>query len=167
MITYYTLLTSTETYTKANWDQIITKKRIKENVMKKAYKKMETVNRKEKPKTHQWIWPKLLNCNVETEWREGSEMFFSTDIDLDTHAWLFLLLESLHHVWLFATLWTAAHYATLSMEFSRQEYWSRLPFPLPEGLPDPGIKHASLALQADSLTLSHQGSPMTILVKYK
>ena len=94
-------------------------------------------------------------------------VFFSTDIDLNTHAWLFLLLESLHRVWLFATLWPAAHHAALSMEFSRQEYWSRLPFPLPGGLPDPRIEPASLALQADSLTLSHQGSPMAILGKYK
>ena len=89
--------------------------------------------------------------------------FFPTDIDLNTHAWLFLLLGSLHRVWLFATLWTAARYSTLSIEFSRQEYWSRLPFPLPGGLPDPGIKSASLAFPEDSLTLNHQGSPMTIL----
>ena len=49
--------------------------------------------------------------------------------------------------------------ATLSMEFSRQEYWSRLPFPSPGDLHDPGIEHASPALQVDSLLLSHQGSP--------
>ena len=40
----------------------------------------------------------------------------------------------------FATPWTAAHQAPLSMEFSRQEYWSRLPFPSPGDLPDPRIK---------------------------
>ena len=45
-----------------------------------------------------------------------------------------------------------------SMEFSRQEYWSRLPFPSPGNLPDPGIKPRSPALQADSL-LSHHRSP--------
>ena len=49
-----------------------------------------------------------------------------------------------------ATIWTAAHQA-LSMEFSRQEYWSGLPFPSPGDLPDPGIKLRSPALQADSL----------------
>ena len=48
--------------------------------------------------------------------------------------------------------------ASLSMGFSRQEHWSRLPFPSPGNLPDPEIKPAFLALQADSLPLSHQGS---------
>ena len=45
---------------------------------------------------------------------------------------------------LFATPQTVAHQCPLSMEFSRQEYWSRLPFHSPEDLPDPGIKLASL-----------------------
>ena len=40
-------------------------------------------------------------------------------------------VRSLSHVWLLATLWTAAHQALLSMGFSRQEYWSGLPFPAP------------------------------------
>ena len=47
-----------------------------------------------------------------------------------------------------ATSWTVAHQAHLSMGFSRQEYWSRLPFPLPGDLPDPGIEPASLASPA-------------------
>ena len=47
--------------------------------------------------------------------------------------------------------WTVAHQAPLSMEFSRQEYWSGLPFPPPGDLPDPGIEPRSPALQADSL----------------
>ena len=46
----------------------------------------------------------------------------------------------LNHVWLFATTGTVAHQAPLSMEFSRQEYWSGLPFPTLGNLPDPGIK---------------------------
>ena len=50
-----------------------------------------------------------------------------------------------------ATPWTVAHQAPLSMEFSRQEYWSGLPFPSPGYLPDPGIELRSSALQADSL----------------
>ena len=65
-------------------------------------------------------------------------------------------------VHLFATLWTSAHQAPLSMGFSRQEYWSRLPCPPPEDLPDPGIQLGSPALQVDSLLLSHQGSPKYI-----
>ena len=54
---------------------------------------------------------------------------------------------------LFATLWTVAHQAPLSMGFSRQEYWNGLLCPSLEDLPGPGIKPASLtspALQADS-----------------
>ena len=50
------------------------------------------------------------------------------------------------HVRLFATPWTVACQVPLSMEFSRQEYWSGLPFPSPGDLPDPGIKLVSLSL---------------------
>ena len=57
----------------------------------------------------------------------------------------------LSHVQLFATSWTVAHQAPLSMEFSRQENWSGVPFPSPGELPSPGIEPLSLALQVDSL----------------
>ena len=53
------------------------------------------------------------------------------------------------------------------MGFPRQEYWNELPFPSPGDLPDPGIEHtspAAPALQADSLLLSHQGSPRRSIV---
>ena len=53
--------------------------------------------------------------------------------------------ESLSHVWLFPTPWTAACQTSLSMEFCKQEYWNRLPFPSPGDLPNPGIKPVSLA----------------------
>ena len=59
----------------------------------------------------------------------------------------------------FATPWTVARQAPLSMGFSRQEYWSELPFPSQGDLPDSGIKPTSPALQVDSLPLSHLGSP--------
>ena len=49
----------------------------------------------------------------------------------------------LNHVQLFATPWTVALQAPLSMQFSRQEYWSGLPFPPPGDLPNPGIKPVS------------------------
>ena len=52
---------------------------------------------------------------------------------------------------LFLTPWIVAHQAPLSMEFSRQEYWSGLPFPISEGLAEPGIEPRSPALQAVSL----------------
>ena len=54
------------------------------------------------------------------------------------------VLSCYSHVQLFATLWTVACQARLSMEFSRQEYWSGLPFPSPGDLPDPGMEPASL-----------------------
>ena len=60
-------------------------------------------------------------------------------------------VRSLSCVQLFATPWTVAHQAPPSMGFSRQEYWSGLPFPSPGDLPDPGIEPVSPALQADAL----------------
>ena len=62
----------------------------------------------------------------------------------------------LTRVHFFGTLWTVALQAPLFMRFSRQEYWSVLPFPPLGDLPDPGIEPVS-ALQADSLLLSHGG----------
>ena len=60
-------------------------------------------------------------------------------------------VKSLSRVRLFATPWTVAYQAPTSMGFSRQEYWSGLPFPSPGDLPDAGIEPGSPALQADSL----------------
>ena len=69
---------------------------------------------------------------------------------------------------LFVTPWTVARQAPLSMEFSRQEYWSGLPFPSPGDLPDPGIEPRFLALQADSLPTELQEKPLNgILVSHK
>ena len=56
--------------------------------------------------------------------------------------------ELLSHVWFFATLWTIASKAPLSMGFSKQEYWSDLPCSSPGDLPDPGIELASLMSSA-------------------
>ena len=55
-------------------------------------------------------------------------------------------VESLSHVRLSVTPWTVAYHAPLSMGFSRQEYWSGLPFPSPEDLPNLGIEPGSPAL---------------------
>ena len=55
------------------------------------------------------------------------------------------------YIQLFATPRTVAHQALPSMEFSRQEYWSGLPFPSPGDHPNPGIEPRSPALQADAL----------------
>ena len=78
---------------------------------------------------------------------------------------LYCLACMLHCVWHFVTLWTVAHQAPVSMTFSRQEYWSRLPFPFPGNLPDSGIKPTSsvfLALQEDSLLTEPSGKPLVI-----
>ena len=61
-------------------------------------------------------------------------------------------VKSLIRVRLLATPWTIAYQAPPSMGFSRQEYWSGLPFPSPGDLPDPGIELRSPAFQADVLT---------------
>ena len=53
------------------------------------------------------------------------------------------MLSRFTHVQLFATLWTEAHQATLTMGFSRQVYWSGLPFPTPGNPLDPGIESTS------------------------
>ena len=61
-------------------------------------------------------------------------------------------MKSLSCVILFATPWTVAYQASPSMGFSRQDYWSRLPFPSQGDLSDPGIEPRSPALEADALT---------------
>ena len=60
-------------------------------------------------------------------------------------------VKSFSCVRFFAIPWTVAYHAPPYMGFSRQEYWSGLPFPSPGNLPDPGIEPGSPALQADSL----------------
>ena len=67
---------------------------------------------------------------------------------------------SLSRVQLFATSWTIAHQAPPSMEFSRQQYWSGVPFPSPGDLPDPGIEPRSPTLRADTLPSEPPGNPL-------
>ena len=66
---------------------------------------------------------------------------------------------SLSHAWLFTTPWTVARQAPLPLEFSRQMFWSGLPFLSAGDLPNPGTKPGSLALQADSLPSEPPGKP--------
>ena len=83
-----------------------------------------------------------------------------------THASLLVLaaekvkVKSLSRVQLFATPWTVAYQASPSMGFSRQEYWSGLPFPSPGDLPHPGIEPGSPALEADTLTSEPPEKPL-------
>ena len=69
------------------------------------------------------------------------------------------MYQSLSHVRL-CDPWTVAQHAPLSMEFSRQEYWSGLPFPSPGDLPNPGMDPGSPALQAGSLLSEPPGKPI-------
>ena len=68
-------------------------------------------------------------------------------------------VKLLSRVRLFVTPWTGAHQASPSTGFSRQEYWSGLPFASPGDLPNPGIEPGSPALQADPLPSEPPGKP--------
>ena len=69
-------------------------------------------------------------------------------------------VKVLSHVHLFVTPWTITYQVPLSMGFSKQEYWSGLPFPSPGDLPNPGIEPRSLSLQADALPSESPGKPL-------
>ena len=68
-------------------------------------------------------------------------------------------VKSFSRVRLFATPWTVAYQAPPSLGFSRQEYWSGLPFLSPGDLPNPGIEPGSPAFHADALTSEPPGKP--------
>ena len=68
-------------------------------------------------------------------------------------------VKSVSYVQVFATPWTVLHQTPPSKEFSKQEYWSGLPFPSPEDLPDPVIKPRSPALLAHALPSESPGKP--------
>ena len=73
-------------------------------------------------------------------------------------------VKLLSRVRLFATPWTIAYQASLSMGFSRQEYQSGLPFPSPGDLPNPGIEPRSPTLQADALPSEPPGKPILFFI---
>ena len=75
------------------------------------------------------------------------------------HRYCVRMLSYFSRVQLFAALWTVTRQVPLSMGFSRQEYWSLLPFPSPADIPNPGIKPGSPTLQADSLPSEPLGRP--------
>ena len=76
-------------------------------------------------------------------------------------------MRVLSHVRLFAAPWTVAYQASRSMGFSRQEYWSGLPFPSPGDLPNPGIEPRSPALHTDALPSEALGKPDSRLGSFK
>ena len=93
----------------------------------------------------------LLNIILKYEKNRGNRWY--------NYKLLVCVLSHFSHVRLFATPWTIAHQVSLSMAFSRQEYWSELPCPTTRYLSDAGIKSTSPSLQVDSLPLNHWGNP--------
>ena len=87
-----------------------------------------------------------IQLSYQARTQEGGTMARSS------HTLRIVVVKSLSPVQLFEIPWTVAHQAPPSMGFSRQEYWSGLPFPSPGDLPDPGIEPRSPAFQADALT---------------
>ena len=73
------------------------------------------------------------------------------------------MLSLFSHVQLFATSRTVAHQVPLSMGFLRQEYWSGLPFPSPEDLPNPGIESKSSGLAGRFFTTESLGKPICVI----
>ena len=92
--------------------------------------------------------------------RQASQQIF---VILFSKCYVYVLCSVDSVVYDSVTLWTIAHQAPVSMEFSRQEYWSGLPCTPPGDPLDPGIKSSSSALQVDSLLLSHLGNPKSVM----
>ena len=92
-------------------------------------------------------------CWIIDKYSLVRENYVACKLPPDTNAMQLLLSR----VRLFATPWTIAHQAPLSVGFSRQEYWSGLPFPSPGNLPDPGIKTVSPAFTDGFFTTEPPG----------
>ena len=105
--------------------------------------------------TDQLKWAKDLNGQLS---KENAQM-----ANKHTKRYSTLLVKSLSHIRLFATSWTVAYQAPLSMGFSRQEYWSGLSLPSPGDLPDPGIEPGSPALQTEALPSETPRKPFNIV----
>ena len=88
---------------------------------------------------------------------QALDNIYSVDHDLEIKKvkWL----SHVHFFFFFATPWTVVCQAPPPMGFSRQEFWSGLPFPSPEDLPDPEIEPGSPMLQGDSLSSEPPGKP--------
>ena len=103
----------------------------------------------------QLLFPKQSQVQLRCMIKHSYNLSISPKYRLNSKLCAYLL----SHVRLLATPWTVARQVPLSMGFSRQEYWSRLPFPSQRDLPDPGIKPRSPTLQVDSLPSEPSGKP--------
>ena len=79
---------------------------------------------------------------------------------------MFCCLVAKSHPTIFVTQWTVAHQAPLSMDFPKQKYWNRLPFPSPEDLPDPGMK-STYPVYRWIFVPGHLGSLVLVLYQEK
>ena len=109
-------------------------------------------------KTSHYIQPTLKERRIKKETRTRRWGSLEVILEICLKKWK-VKVKSLSHIQLFATPWAIAYQTPPSMAFSRQEYWSGLPFPSPRDLPDPGIEPRSPALQADSLPSETPGKP--------
>ena len=104
--------------------------------------------------------PPQSGCHLFLSYRlENIHVSLKEGVDLKTCSFLAAAISSLSHVWLFATPWTAAHPAPLSMGISRQLSCSELPVPSPGDLPDPGFKPKFAVLTAGFFTVEPRGKP--------
>ena len=110
-------------------------------------------------------WSKDQTCISYVSWIAGG--FFSHWATWEALIPVWSEVKSLSRVQLFATPWTVAYQAPQSMGFSRQEYWSGLPFPSPGDLPNPGIEPGSPTLQADALPSEPPGKPQRQLLTFQ
>ena len=110
------------------------------------------------------VYIRMYSLAEWRRWRFGQRRFFFCEDLTDgmEQSYSSMKVKSLSRVRLFATPWTVVYQASPSMGFSRQKYWSGLPFPFPGDLPNPGIKPGSPALEADALTSEPPGKPQGI-----
>ena len=107
-------------------------------------------------------WVPCISCfgrQVLYHWATWGALYTFIIMQIKSESSTYLLLSYFSCVRFFATLWTVACQVPLSLGFSRQEYWSGLPFPSPGDLPNPGIEPGSPTLQADALTSEPPGKP--------
>ena len=94
-----------------------------------------------------WWWTRKLGV-LQSMWSQRVQHDWVTELNWKEKLEHPCVCVQSHfsHVWLFVTLWTVAHQASQSMEFSKQEYWSELPCPTPGDFPEPGIEPMSMRL---------------------
>ena len=118
------------------------------------------------PDTGIWTWHSTLTVDSLLPEPSGKPVcLVSTERPLERGASTKYKVKLPSCVWLFVTPRTSAYQAPLSRKFSRQEYWSRFPFPFPGNFLNPGIGPKSPALWADNLPSELPGKPGTSVKK--